>query len=33
MRSQWLRWRLARMRKRFDVHEGGRKGRGGPWVH
>jgi membrane associated rhomboid family serine protease len=33
MRSQWLRWRLARMRKRFDVHEGGRKGRGGPSVH
>ena len=31
-RSQWLRWRLARLRKRFDVHEGGRKG-GGPWVH
>jgi membrane associated rhomboid family serine protease len=30
VRSQWLRWRLARMRKRFDVHEGGRKG---PWVH
>ena len=23
-------WRL---RKRFDVHEGGRKGSGGPWVH
>jgi len=33
MRSQWLRWRLARMRRRFDIHEGGRKGRGGPWVH
>jgi membrane associated rhomboid family serine protease len=33
VRSQWLRWRLARLRKRFDVHEGGRKGRGGPWVH
>jgi membrane associated rhomboid family serine protease len=33
LRSQWLRWRLARMRKRFDVHEGGRKGPGGPWVH
>ena len=33
VRSQWLRWRLARLRKRFDVHEGGRKGSGGPWVH
>jgi membrane associated rhomboid family serine protease len=33
VRSQWLRWRLARMRRRFDVHEGGRKGPGGPWVH
>jgi len=33
LRSQWLRWRLARMRKRFDVHQGGRKDPGGPWVH
>jgi len=34
VRSQWLRWRLARMRRRFDVHEGGRKGSGGgPRVH
>ena len=33
VRSQWLRWRLARLRKRFNVHEGGRKGDGGPWVH
>jgi membrane associated rhomboid family serine protease len=33
VRSQWLRWRLARMRKRFDVFEGGRKGGGGPRVH
>ena len=33
VRSQWLRWRLARLRKRFDVHEGGRKGSGGPRVH
>ena len=33
VRSQWLRWRLARMRKRFDVYEGGRKGGGGPRVH
>jgi membrane associated rhomboid family serine protease len=33
VRSQWLRWRLARLRRRFDVHEGGRKGSGGPRVH
>lgn len=33
IRSQWLRWRLARMRRRFDVHDGGRKGSGGPRVH
>jgi membrane associated rhomboid family serine protease len=33
LRSQWLRWRLARMRRRFEVHDGGRKGRSGPWVH
>ena len=34
VRSQWLRWRLARLRKRFDVHEGGRKDSGGgPRVH
>jgi membrane associated rhomboid family serine protease len=33
LRSQWLRWKLARMRRRFDVHQGGRKGSGGPWVH
>jgi len=33
VRSQWLRWRLARLRKRFDVHDGGRSGKGGPWVH
>jgi membrane associated rhomboid family serine protease len=32
-RSQWLRWRLARMRRRFDVHDGGRKDGRGPWVH
>jgi membrane associated rhomboid family serine protease len=30
LRSQWLRWRMARLRKRFDVHDGGRKGPGGP---
>jgi len=33
VRSQWLRWRLARMRRRFEVHEGGRKNGGGPRVH
>jgi membrane associated rhomboid family serine protease len=33
VRSQWLRWRLARLRRRFEVHDGGRKGNGGPWVH
>jgi len=33
MRSQWLRWRLARLRKRFEVHDGGRKDGGGPRVH
>jgi membrane associated rhomboid family serine protease len=33
LRSLWLRWRLARMRRRFDVLEGGRKGQGGPRVH
>lgn len=33
LRSHWLRWRMARLRKRFEVHDGGRKGPGGPWVH
>jgi membrane associated rhomboid family serine protease len=33
LRSQWLRWRMARLRKRFEVHDGGRRGPGGPWVH
>ena len=45
LRSQWLRWRMARLRKKFDVHAGGRpsgpNGPGGPprpggpdrWVH
>jgi membrane associated rhomboid family serine protease len=33
VRSQWLRWRMARLRKRFEVHDGGRKGGGGPRVH
>ena len=42
LRSQWLRWRMTRLRKKFDVHPGGRPGGpGGPdrpsgpdrWVH
>ena len=33
VRSQWLRWRMARLRKRFEVHDGGRKSGGGPRVH
>jgi membrane associated rhomboid family serine protease len=33
VRSKWLRWRLARLRKRFDVHDGGRSGGGNRWVH
>ncbi len=40
LRSQWLRWRMARLRGRFDVRGGGRSGRGGRpgnggggWVH
>jgi membrane associated rhomboid family serine protease len=24
LRSRWLRWRMARLRKRFEVHDGGR---------
>jgi membrane associated rhomboid family serine protease len=37
VRSQILRWRLNRLRRRFDVHEGGRGSGKGPgpdrWVH
>jgi membrane associated rhomboid family serine protease len=33
VRSQWLRWRMARLRRKFDVHDGGRKDQRGPWVH
>jgi len=33
IRSQFLRWRMARLRKRFDVHNGGRSGDGNRWVH
>ena len=34
IRSHWLRWRMARLRRKFNVHEGGRPP-GGPsrWVH
>jgi membrane associated rhomboid family serine protease len=27
------RWRIDRMRRRFDVHRGGKSGERGPWVH
>jgi membrane associated rhomboid family serine protease len=33
LRSWWLRWRMARLRKRFDVHDGGRSGGGTRRVH
>ncbi|MCX6545579.1 MAG: rhomboid family intramembrane serine protease [Acidobacteria bacterium] len=37
VRSQLLRWRLNRLRKRFEVHDGGRRSDRGPgpdrWVH
>ena len=33
IRSQFLRWRMARLRKRFDVHDGGRAHDKDPWVH
>ncbi len=33
VRSQWLRWRMARLRRRFEVHEGGRSGDPNRWVH
>jgi len=33
LRSQWLRWRMARMRKKFGVHQGGRPGGPDRWVH
>ena len=43
LRSAWLRWRMARLRRRFDVHQGGRRPGDGPgsspgsgpdrWVH
>jgi membrane associated rhomboid family serine protease len=32
VRSQWLRWRMARLRKRFEVHDGGRNNHD-RWVH
>ena len=34
LRSQWLRWRMARLRKRFNVVDGGRRpGDKDRWVH
>jgi membrane associated rhomboid family serine protease len=33
LRSQWLRWRMTRLRKKFDVHPGGRTGGPDRWVH
>jgi len=33
VRSQILRWRLNRLRRRFNVHEGGRKNDTNRWVH
>jgi len=33
LRSWWLRWRMARLRKRFDVHDGGRSDGSSRWVH
>jgi membrane associated rhomboid family serine protease len=33
VRSQMLRWRMARLRKRFDVHDGGKKNDPNRWVH
>jgi membrane associated rhomboid family serine protease len=33
LRSQLLRWRLNRLRRQFNVHEGGRKNGAGPRIH
>ena len=33
VKSQYLRWRMQRLRKRFDVHEGGRRGHWRDRVH
>ena len=30
LRSAWLRWRMARLRRRFEVHQGGRRPGSGP---
>jgi membrane associated rhomboid family serine protease len=30
LKYRWLKWRMGRMRRRFEVHSGGR-GQGGPW--
>ncbi len=32
MKYRYLRWKMNRLRKKFDVHQGG-KDRQGPWVH
>ena len=32
-RAQLMRWRMARLRKKFDVHQGGRSGGPDRWVH
>jgi membrane associated rhomboid family serine protease len=33
VRSRWLRWRMSRVRRRFEVHDGGRSGDHNRWVH
>ena len=33
VRSQFLRWRLSRLRKKFEVHDGGRGNNPNRWVH
>lgn len=32
IKYRYLRWKMNRLRKKFDVHEGGKKPQG-PWVH
>jgi hypothetical protein len=31
MKYRYLRWKMNRLRKKFDVHQGGKSGK--PWVH
>ena len=33
VRSRWLRWRMSHVRRRFEVHDGGRSGDHNRWVH